>query len=375
MKSKLLLILILISSAILSSGCGSVAELVGGSQKCVVIAKRAQIRSSGAVVAADLLEVSRGQTLEVLDETTFENEKWYNVRASDEENTEGWIEARYVIAQNQLEKSQKIADEFKDIPGQAVGQLRAASNLRLSPEISDDNILLKLLGGDTFEIVGWKRVPKSEDREKDDAPKGGGNNQANNAGRNAKQKDVNAPQLLNDKYDVWYKVRLDPSVSPAPAGWVYGRQVELAVPADIIYYRTGREFVAWRKLDGDDEKSSAFINRKDMSREEKPGNWVILEKSSILQEPNGEEPDFDRIKVIGYDKYNKEHFQVYRSGNVKGFLPLRVSGMGDSRVFSVQLKAGDGQLRDVQFQAYKDARGNIRIKVPDNIPKDDKGGD
>lgn len=374
MKSKLLLFLILILSAILSSGCGSVAELVGGSQKCVVIAKRAQIRSSGAVVAADLLEVSRGQTLEVLDETTFENEKWYNVRASDEENTEGWIEARYVITQSLLEKSQKIGEEYKDMPRQAVGQLRAASNLRLSPEISDDNILLKLLGGDTFEIVGWKRVPKSEDREKDDAPKGSGNNQAGNApARN--QKNENAPQLLSDKYDVWYKIRLDPSVSPVPAGWIYGRQVELAVPSDIIFYRTGREFVAWRRLDGDDEKSSSFINRRDMSREEKPGSWVILEKSNILQEPNGEEPDFDRIKVIGYDKYDKNHYQVYRSGNVKGFLPLRVSGTGDSRVFSVQLKAGDGQLRDVQFQAYKDARGNLRIKVPDNIPKDDKGGD
>ena len=33
--------------------------------------------------------------------------------------------------------------------------------------------------------------------------------------------------------------------------WIYGKQVELAVPSDIIFYRTGREFVAWQRLDGE----------------------------------------------------------------------------------------------------------------------------
>jgi hypothetical protein len=378
MKSKLLLFFIVTFGSAVLSGCTSVAGLVGMNQKCVVIAERAQIRSSGAVVAADLMEVKRGQSLEVLEETTYENEKWYNVRASDEEQTEGWIEARYVMTQTLLEKSQKIADEDRETPVQAAGQLRAASNLRLSPDrTTDENILFKLLGGDTFEIVGWKRVPKTSEAEKDDAPKGGANNQAGkNGNREQKQKDHNAPLQMDDKYETWYKVRLDPSVSPAPAGWIYGKQVELAVPADIIFYRTGREFVAWRRLDGDESANSSFLKRgKDMAREEKPGSWVILEKSNTLQEPDGEEPDFDRILVLGYDKYNQDHYKVYRSGNVKGFLPLRVTGTGDSRVFSVRLKDGGGQFIDVQFQVFKDARGNLKVKVPDNIPKDEKRGD
>ncbi len=378
MKSKLLLFLIVILGTAILNGCTTVAGLVGMNQKCVVIAKRAHLRSSGAVVAADVLEVSRGQTLEVLDEMTYENEKWYNVRASDEEQTEGWIEARYVMTQNLLEKSQKLAEEDRDIPAQAAGQLRAASNLRLTPDrTKDDNILFKMVGGDTFEIVGWKRVPKTDEAEKDDAPKGGANNQAGkNGAPQQKQKDNNAPLQLDDKYDTWYKVRLDPSVSPAPAGWIYGKQVELAVPSDIIFYRTGREFVAWRRLDGDESGNSSFLNRgKDMAREEKPGSWVILEKSNTLQEPDGEEPDFDRILVLGYDKYNQDHYKVYRSGNVKGVLPLRVTGAGDSRVFSVRLKDANGQLIDVQFQIFKDARGNLKVKVPDNIPKDEKRGD
>jgi hypothetical protein len=378
MKSKFVIILIFIASSLMSSGCGTVAGLVGINQKCVVISKRAQVRSSGAVVAADLLEVKRGQTLEVLDEMTFENEKWYNVRASDEEATEGWIESRHVITQKLLEESQRIAEQDKDVPAQASGLLRAASNLRLSPDRnSTDNIMFKLTGGDTFDIVGYKRVPKVDDRndDKDDTPKNGGNvnAQANSGAPRARQKNENEPVQLDDKYDTWYKVRLDPSVSPAPAGWVYGKQVELTVPSDIIFYRTGREFVAWKKLDDDaPESTSSFMNRRENGREAKPGSWVILEKSNILREPEGEEPDFDRILIIGYDKYDQTHYKVYRSGNVKGFLPLRVTGSGDSRAFSVRMKGNDGEIREMQFGTYKDARGHLKVNIPTDIPKDDK---
>ena len=379
MKSKLFLFLVLIFPALLISGCTNVAQLVGITQKCVVISKIAHIRSSGAVVAADLLEVKRGQTLEVLDEITVDNEKWYNVRAADEENTEGWIEARHVITQKVLEQSQKIADEDKDIPSQAAGQLRAATNLRLSPDRStNENVMLKLIGGDTFEIVGWKRVPKTEEHsdDKDDAPKGSNNTNQNLTARQKRrlERQANAPQQLDDKYETWFKVRLDPSVSPAPAGWIYGKQVELSVPSDIIFYRTGREFVAWSRLDGDTSDNSASFMKsgKGATKEVKPGSWVVLEKSNVVQEPNGEEPDFDRILILGYDKLDQSHYKVYRSGNVKGFLPLRVTGSGDSRAFSLKLKAGDGQIRDIQFGTYKDARGHLKVNIPTDIPKDDK---
>src|SRR5205085_12028338 len=80
------------------AGCSTYNNLtgiVGMTDTCTVIARRAQIRSSFAVVAADLLEVKRGQTLEVLEEMEFEKVLWYRVRASDEDQTEGWIEATH----------------------------------------------------------------------------------------------------------------------------------------------------------------------------------------------------------------------------------------------------------------------------------------
>ena len=69
-----------------------------------MVARRAQIRSSTAVVAADLLEVNRGDAVEILESLDVldpsdntRKERWLRVRMSDAENTEGWIEARNVM--------------------------------------------------------------------------------------------------------------------------------------------------------------------------------------------------------------------------------------------------------------------------------------
>lgn len=377
MKLKAFLFFVL-GLSFAATGCSTVASLAGATEKCVVIARRAQLRSSGAVVAADILEVQRGTKLEIIGEENFEAtsstlEKWYNVRASDENNTEGWIEARNVLLEKLLEKSKQNFEESKAVPTQASGQLRAASNLRLSPErTSDDNILQKLNGGDTFEIIGWQRVPKPADAEedKDDAPKTVANVQVKPSNK-PKKEDLGR---LDDKYDTWYKVRLDAAVSPAPFGWVYGKQVELTVPSDIIFYRTGREFVAWSRLDGDAEGNNVSAYQqgtKDAAKEGKPGSWVILERSNKILEPGGEEPDFDHIFIIGYDKYNQDHYRVYLSGNLKGFLPLRVTGGGDSRAFTVTAKDQNGEKRDYTFSTYKDARGFLKVNVPPDIPKDE----
>ena len=70
-----------------------------------------------------------------------------------------------------------MAEEDKDVPPQATGQLRASSNLRLTPDRSgNENIMMRLDSGSSFDIIGWKRVPKpkaSEAIESDVAPKAG----------------------------------------------------------------------------------------------------------------------------------------------------------------------------------------------------------
>ena len=367
--------------AVFSISCDSIADLAGLTKNGVVTAKRAQVRSSVAVVAADLLEVKRGEMLDILDEMEAgegtQRELWYNIRMQNDEKTEGWIEARNVLTEDLLEKSRKLSQEDKDMPAQAAGQLRAATNLRLITDLNPKGSILRLDAGSTFEIVGWKRVEKIEtDSDKDDKNKATAN--ANTAPekpltpRQKRQREADEREDLDEKYDTWYKVRLSPAVSPAPAGWIFGRQVELQVPSDIIFFRTGREFVAWSRLDGEGGVRDVEVAKdKDAAKEIKPGSWVVLERSRATS-PDGDEPDFDRVLILGYDKIRQEHYKVYRSGNIRGYLPLKTLGEGDSRVITVKIKGSDGQLKDYQIKVVKDARSILKAEVPPDMPKDDK---
>jgi hypothetical protein len=355
-------------------GCSTLARQ---SSTGVVVARRAQIRSSTAVVAADLLQVNRGDQVQILDSVDVPDpndntrkERWLRVRGMDEEATEGWIESRNVMPEDVLESSKKLAKEDEGIPAQATGQLRASSNLRLNPDRSgNENIMMRLDSGSSFDIVGWKRVPKpksSDTIESDVAPKAGSAQPGNAKSRQNEDKDNNEPEETNE---LWYKVRLPAASSPAPAGWIYGKQVELAVPSDIIFYRTGREFVAWQRLDGE-VKNSGATSEKDAGREAKPGSWLILEKSSSNQPHTLDEPDFDRIYVLGYDKRNQEHYTAYRSPDLKGFLPAKVDGQADSKTFTVRVEEDGGQPKEVQYSLYKDARGVLKVTAPNVVPKD-----
>lgn len=367
-KSNIFLLFVLLAAVFSQSGCGffdevvnNISSVVGLNDTATVIAKTAWVRSSYSVVASDLLEVKRGETLEVLDQTEFEKVIWYRVRAKDEDKTEGWIEAQNIITGALMEKSKKLAEESKNLQPQATGQLRNASNLRLSPDLTPENALFKLVNGSTFEIVAWKFVPKAQNvSDVDDASKG--EQKAVNRTKNedieaAKEKDE--PEKLDEKYDVWFQVRLDPSVSPAPAGWLFGRQVELQLPGDIAFFQANnKKFVTWHRIDneptGSKEKST-------------PGSWIILTRTNVVKAIDGIEPDFDGILVLGFDKYDQSHYTVYRTINeVWGVLPLKVDGTGDNKTFNIQLRATGGGLQEKRFVVFKD-RNRIKITPPEDI--------
>jgi hypothetical protein len=353
---------------------GACSTLASRSNTGVVVTRSAQIRSSTAVVAADLLEVNRGDVVDILDSADVpdpsdnsKKERWYRVRARDEEKIEGWIEARNIMPDNVLENARKLAEEDKGIQPQATGQLHAGSNLRLTPDRNNnENIMMRLDSGSTFEIIGWKRVPKakgSESSESDTAPKPGNASAGTNKGA---QSDEENPED-QETTELWYKVRLSPAISPAPEGWIFGKQVELTVPSDIIYYRTGREFVAWRRLDDDTSDEGSTTKTKDVAKESRPGSWVILERSSSKEPHKLDEPDFDRIYVLGYEKHDQDHYTAYRSPDIEGYLPMRVEGHGASKTFTARVKDESGQIKEMQYRLSRDDHGVMRVTPPGEV--------
>ena len=354
------------------SGCGLVSNtynnlisVAGLSDQCTVLAKKAEIRTSFAVVASDLLEVKRGDQLDVLDQVDFEKVTWYRVRAHDEDQTEGWIEAQNIITGDVLDKSKKLGEEDKDAQSQANGLLRNKTNLRLTPEQRDDNVLVKLDNGSTFEIITWKFVPKAQDDSNDDANK----NDAKQPKTKTKNAEIEAaktadePEKMDEKYDIWYKVRLDPSVSPAPSGWLFGRQVELQVPTDIVFYQqNNKKFVTWQKIDGVD------TSIKDDQKTTKPNSWVILSRTNDVKAIDGVEPDFDGVLLLGYDKYDQSHYRIYPLiGEVWGKLPMKIEGAGDSRTFTLRLRnKNSGQIEEKRFVVTFD-KSRYKLKLPEDM--------
>ena len=361
---------LLLLATLLLGGCSTLASR---SNTGVVVSRSAQIRSSTAVVAADLLEVNRGDVIDILDSIDIpdpsdnsKRELWYRVRAHNDDRTEGWIEARNIMPDKVLESARKLAEEDKGTQAQATGQLHAGSNLRLTPDRSNnENIMMRLDSGSSFEIIGWKRVPKlkgSDSTESDTAPKAGSATAGANKGP---QSDEDNPEE-QETTELWYKVRLSPQNSPAPEGWIFGKQVELMVPSDIIYYRTGREFVAWRRLD-DDSNDEASTKGKDVAKESRPGSWVILEKSSAKEPHKLDEPDFDRIYVLGYEKHDQDHYTAYRSPDLEGYLPLRIEGHGAEKSFSIRIKDDSGKVTDAKYSLFRDDRGVMRVAAPGEV--------
>src|SRR3989442_5503436 len=119
--------LLLLLTTLFFAGCSTLA---GPSNTGVVVARSAQIRSSTAVVAADLLEVNRGDQVDILDSVDVpdpndnsKKERWYRVRAHDEDKIEGWIEARNIMPEKVLGNARKLAEEDKGIQAHGTVQL------------------------------------------------------------------------------------------------------------------------------------------------------------------------------------------------------------------------------------------------------------
>ena len=372
MKTKLTILFLLAAFTLGTASCtfidstvSGVTNVLGTNDKATVIAKTAQIRTSYAVVAADLLEVKRGDQLDIIDQIDFEKVPWFRVRAHDEAQTEGWIEAQNVITSETLGKSKKLAEEFQNTTPQASGIIRSASNLRSAPDMNPENVLFRLANGSTFEIMSWKFVPKQEVPDVDDAPKGqqkSGKRSKNSEIESAKE--AGEPDKLEDKYDIWYQVRLDPSISPAPAGWLFGRQVELQVPSDIVFFQqNNRKFITWQRLDAE------TADKGTVGRGSTPGSWVILTRTNAVKPIDGVEPDFDGILVLAFDKYDQSYYTVWRNApntEVWGSLPLKVEGKGDNKTFTLQIRNAEGRMDTKQFVVFKD-KSRMRVTPPEDI--------
>ena len=179
--------------------------------------------------------------------------------------------------------SKKLAEEDKVFLPRRPDSFERVRICGSAPDRSgNENIMMRLDSGSSFEIVGWKRVPKpksSEVIESDVAPKAGSAQQGNTRG-NKENQEENEPEETNE---VWYKVRLASLHRPAlRVGFMESklslrcRATSFSIVPDVSLLG-GKGSTVNHPTEADGSKG------KDAAKEAKPGSWVILEKSSSDQ--------------------------------------------------------------------------------------------
>ncbi len=310
---------------IVTVGCGLLIILLSacsegraGRETALVATEQLALRSSTAKVARVVAELRLGDRVTILERVEDGGINWAKLRAPD--GRTGWVETRYLVSEETVERSRRLADSIKPIPPQAIGRLKATLRLRLTPNRErDDNIAILLPSGTMVEIIDRERRPRALSSEAKESLEPAAERTGGTEGRG---------------FDEWYQVRL-PDNSLLPAGWIYAGSIELAVPPEISYYASsGRRIVGWQKLG----------TARDL--EERAGDHYLVLERRIFNAH--EAADFDRIKVLAYDPSTRDYSTPFRE-DVMGQLPVRLSLEGKRGHLQITALDKGGTTRSLDY--------------------------
>jgi len=126
------------------------------------------------------------------------------------------------------------------------------------------------------------------------------------------------------------KSRLQPSISARPAGWIYGKQVELTVPSASSFIARARVHRVAKIGRRTETKSTDETKDKDAGKEIKPGSWVNLGEEQFERATENWTSRISTGSRARYDKSFKSTTTAYRSPTSKDS-PLHVQGKGDNQ--------------------------------------------
>ena len=300
-------------------------------QTAVVVPERLELHSSTAKVSRGVGELRRGDQVTVVERVEDGSTNWAKLRARDGQT--GWVEAGYLVNQEVVERSRKLATEVKDVQPQAAGRSKAKLKLRLTPDRStEDNVATMLPAGTTFEIVSRARRPRPA------LPEKGVTQPVANVKEGEEQGST--------KYDEWYEVRLKDN-SLMPAGWIYAGSVELEVPPEISYYvSSGRRIVGWQKIGtaSDDQGRSG-------------DHYLALERGTSNAD---DKVDFDRLQVLAYNPAAREYGVPFRE-DVHGRFPLTLKMDGSHGKFQVNALDKNGNAQTIDYSIELAEGGRVRV--------------
>ncbi|MGH9765684.1 MAG: hypothetical protein ACREDR_04300 [Blastocatellia bacterium] len=317
------------SLAILLSGCSALsgdAKIGEG----VVNANVLQIRSSTAMVSLNVAQAKKGDRLDILDQMEVKTPtrvvEWYKVRTKVTPLVTGWVEARSIVSESIIDKTEKLYEDAKPIPSQGKGRLKVQTKLRVEPA---GDVATLLNRGTSVDIVGKARTTYKPEKQ----PSGDDSDE-----------DVEEPET---KTLVWYLVRLQDS-DLIKAGWVGGQQVELDVPEDIIYLEgEGRRFTGWVVFDQTRDKNGRLRD-----------NYIGCMKSLETEGPI----DFTRLWVLVFSPDEGRYVGPYIEDGLRGVLPITMARVNGYNGFTFHELDENGKPVKVEYELSRKDSSHVVVK-------------
>jgi hypothetical protein len=310
------------------AGC----SLVGSSAKIndgVVIAPKATLRSSTAMVALPVAELKRGDRLEIFEQAEVKTptriEEWYKVKTVAGGDT-GWIEARYVVNKSVIDKIESLFQQSKDLPSQGQGRLKVQAKLRLD---AGGDVVTYLNRGTIVEIVGKARTTVKPNTTPDSS-------------------DADDPdEDTGVKTQLWLQVRM-PDSEVLRAGWIGAQQVELDVPDEILHLEgDGRRFTGWIVYDQSRTKKGELKN-----------NYIGLMKSVTTEGPI----DFTRLWFLNYSPDSGRYVNGGLDDGLRGVLPVTLSTQTGGKGFTIHELDENGKSVAISYEVIRSSPDKVTIK-------------
>ncbi|MGA7294951.1 MAG: SH3 domain-containing protein [Terriglobales bacterium] len=276
-----------------------------------VSAVQANLRDHIAAVYQKTGIVKNGERVEVLDH----DRRFVKVRAPD--GSTGWVEQRFLAAQQVFDQIQKLTADNQDDPIQAEGTTRNDTNLHVEPG-RDTEHLYQISSGEKVSILKRGTAERPGVLAPPTRPTSGG------------KEDQKPVPVIED----WWLVR----DSHNRVGWVLARMIDLDLPLDIAQYAEGQRIVAFFVLD-----------------QVQDGDKKVPQYLTALTEPKDGLPfDFNQIRVFTWNVRRHRYETAYRE-RLNGLLPVIVSKENFDKegmlpVFTIRVEDDNGNVTERKYK-------------------------
>jgi uncharacterized protein YgiM (DUF1202 family) len=308
------------------TGCGD----SGGNKQdhAYVSASEALLRDRVAALYSKTGVLHNGDRVLILER--MQNHRFVRVRS--DKGEEGWVQERYLIDQETYDQFTHLADQFKNVAGQAVAVTRAQVNLHVLPGRKTEHFY-QLNENEKVDLLQRQSVDKNanpamqakEDKDKKEAD-------AEPATGEESSSETPAPTpILED----WWLIR----DSQKRVGWVLGRLLYVDVPIEIGQYAEGQRVVAFFVLDQVEDG------------DKKIPEYLVL----LTENKDGMAYDYDQVRVFTWNVRRHRYETAYREHDVSGFLPVTLAQEnfekeGNLRTFTLRVADQSGKIHDQKYK-------------------------